>query len=133
MIDGNKQHNSFTTKYVTLPNGNMYALVITNPARASGFKIKYPSAQIGGYAPDFPEALADEFNNCYSYFNQILSQSKEDANASALAFILDKYNAGVALLKYEYGSFNKKGTIQTGGNGDDATYGKINCPPAGGY
>lgn len=133
LISGNGQHKSFTTKYVTLPNGNMYALVITNPLWASRFKVKYPAEQTGNNPPDFPGDLFYEYNYCYSYFNQTLSQSQEDANVSALAFILDKYNAGVALLKYEDGSFNKLGTIQINGSDADATYGKINCPPVEGY
>lgn len=139
LITGNMAHKAFTTKYVTLPNGNMYALVITNPLSASRFKVKYPAEQTGNYPPDFGSGDGiewgnndpyDDYVNCWTTLSSSLGMEK--ATAIAIALVLDKYNAGIALLKYEDGSFKKLGTIQTG-TGSNVTYSEINCPPVGGY
>jgi len=46
---------------------------------------------------------------------------------TATAYILDDYNAGVALLKQNAdGSFSKSGATKTGA-GNDATYTETNC------
>ena len=123
-----QHHSSCTTSYVVLPNGTVYALVMTDPDAAAAFMTNYPESQIPGYSPDFPGTLADEFNTCYQYFKQSLGETQEMSDAAALAFMLDKYNTGVALLKQNSdGSFSKLGAIQTGGSGDDATYSQNNC------
>ena len=89
-----------------------------------------------GYAPDFGEGDGiDEGDNDpsgnYSVCWTTLTgngMSMEQASAMALALVLDKYNAGVVVLKQNSdGSFSKLGTIQTESNGD-ANYTQNNCP-----
>ena len=127
LISGNQKYSANTTKYVTLPNGDIYALVITNLTAATNFATKYPSQQTGNYPPDFPEDLANEFSLCSSTFTSSNNYSQENANAAALALILDKYNAGVALLQQSDGSFTKLGTTSSGSGGSE-TFKQNNCP-----
>ncbi|ANI89378.1 hypothetical protein A9P82_08785 [Arachidicoccus ginsenosidimutans] len=125
LISGNKEFTSFSTKYVTLPNGTVYALVITNPTAASSFFTNYPESQISGYPPDFPDALADKFNDIYQTAKD---QGNQMADEMALSYILDNYNAGVALLKVDAnGNFNKLNTNTSTSSDGSTTYSQTNC------
>jgi hypothetical protein len=80
----------------------MYALVITNPAAADSFNVKYPRDLSGclDCSPKFPEAIVDEFRE--------MKYGHGCTDEMALAFILERYNAGISLLKQDSnGSFYK--------------------------
>lgn len=104
----------------------MYALALTNAAALKAFIVQYPKIQIQGYSPDFPDELFYLYRDVYD-LNKDLGIAV--ANEMALAYILDKYNAGVALLKQdENGNFQKiNTTANTDGNGN-TTYTKTDCP-----
>ena len=56
------------------------------------------------------------------------SLSALEANEGSLAYILDTYNSGVALLKMTAdGTFTKINTLKTGGEGSSATFSKTKC------
>lgn len=111
----------FEIRYVITTNGTVYALVVTNPQAAITFNSLYPrQPAINGYEPDFPEDLVDEIN-----FMKFNGASEE----MAMVFVLDKYNAGVALLKQNNnGYFKKLGTKEVSDEDGNKTYIANNCP-----
>ncbi|WP_346983205.1 hypothetical protein [Chryseobacterium sp. POE27] len=119
MMFYHNQYNTFNTRYVVLSNGTVYALTITNADAFANFLSNYPPSQQPGYAPNFPTALNYEYTDIYTYYN--------GTQEMALAFILDKYNAGIALTKMDAsGNFKKLGTRENT-NGDNKVYSEDNC------
>ena len=108
---------------IALPSGNIYALVVVNLQEALQFNIQYPrvpSPPGTNFEPEFPVELVDEFNE----INQGANVSKE----STLAFILSKYNTGLALLKQDVnGNFKRLNTIENIDSNGNKTYTISNC------
>lgn len=95
LISFNKKQSSYNMRFIVTQNKTMYALVITDPEQASLFTIKYPRTPPAcpGCSPTFPEAIVDEFRELKYVYGC--------TDEMAMAFILEKYNAGVALLKMD--------------------------------
>lgn len=97
----NSGNSNFTTTFVST-DGEMYAAVVTDLAAAKAFVAAYPADTIPGYNPEFPDFI----------FNQIEALKKEigygnENRTQAIALILNKYNAGITLLKQDSsGQFN---------------------------
>ena len=100
---------NFTTTFLVLPDGSMYALVVTDLKAASRFVETYPADINPLYSPEFPDFI----------FKQIEALKKEmgesiESRTTAIAFVLDKYNAGMKLLKQDAnGDFNPIQTEET--------------------
>lgn len=110
-------NSKYLTRYIVTGNGTVYALVVTDATSLGNFLNQYPSIHISGYSPEFPDALLDNYNNIYQ--EQKFSVGDQVANEMALAYVLDTYNVGVALLKQDTsGTFRKLNTTTTiiGGN-----------------
>lgn len=102
LIDINARNSAHATRYVVTPSSVVYVLLVTDPAAAKAFNDAYPRQlpAANGLQPSFPEALVDEFREMkyrYACTDEI-----------ALAFMLEKYHAGVSLLKqFGNGDFKK--------------------------
>lgn len=97
------EYRLYETRYIVTANGFVYAFVIIDLQTACNFVIKYPKVSNPGYQPGFPDSLIDEFNE----LKGVYAASDE----MAMAFILEKYNVGVALLKQDnHGSFKRLNT-----------------------
>ncbi|MEO6683837.1 MAG: hypothetical protein ABIN48_13525 [Ginsengibacter sp.] len=88
------KNNPDYQRFITLPNGTVYALVITNLQKAIDFNLEYPrvpAPEGTTFEPDFPEIIDNE-----------IRQMVQESNASkeiSISYILEKYNCGIALLK----------------------------------
>ncbi|PZR29555.1 MAG: hypothetical protein DI535_02240 [Citrobacter freundii] len=89
-------HNSRIT---LLANGIVYAVSIYNDQLASAFIKDYPAEESGEFSPRFPEKLFNEFAELKSYLIGIQRMDKTKADEMATAYILDKYQSGVALFR----------------------------------
>lgn len=119
----NNQHSTFNTRYVVLSNGTVYALIITNADAFANFLSNYPMNQIPGFAPNFPTVLNDEYNDIAFDSNT----NNQKAYENALSYMLDKYNAGIALTKMDgNGNFKKLNVSQGNSNGSN-TYSQTQC------
>lgn len=115
MMSYYNQHNTFNTRYVILPNGTVYALIITNADAFANFLSNYPPNQIPGSAPNFSGAAYNDWDDAFFY----------GSAETALSYVLDKYNAGIALTKMDAnGNFKKLNVTNNGNN----TYTKSDCP-----
>ncbi|MFT4202457.1 MAG: hypothetical protein QM610_00970 [Chitinophagaceae bacterium] len=121
LIEGNKDHPNFVAKYVKVGN-TMYALVMTDAAAAASFVANYPEyVPSGGGSPGFP----DDLNNKWS--DMFFGNGAPTNEETATAYILDKYNIGVALVKQNAnGSFSKLGAVKTGSD-ESPIYTETNC------
>lgn len=93
---------------------------------ASTFVTNYPKEQIGNYPPDFPDLIFTDFDNAK---NQLQMQGFNNliAEQTTMAFVLDKYNSGMALLKQDgNGNFKRLRTQENTANGN-TTYTANNC------
>lgn len=109
------QHHSFNTRYLLLPNGTVYGLVITNAGAFDTFLQNFPPHQTPGNSPDFSGQAYTDWDNAYFYGNPEL----------AIAHVLDKHNAGIALTKMDSnGNFKKINAKDNGNN----SYSQSNCP-----
>lgn len=97
----NSNNINFTTTFLST-DGEMYAAVVTDLAAAKAFVAAYPADMSSAYNPEFPDYI----------YNQILSlRSKMGESNSgrtmAMAYVLNKNNAGITLLKQDSsGRFN---------------------------
>lgn len=115
MMSYQNQHNTFGTRYVVLPNGTVYALTVTNADAFASFLSNYPPNQVPGFPPNFSGAAYNDWDDAFFYGNAEM----------ALSYVLDKYNAGIALTKMDAnGNFKKLNVTNNGNN----TYTKSECP-----
>lgn len=94
-------------RFVTLPDGTMYALIITDMEAAKKFNADYPRRPgIGGNEPTFPADLVDEL---------IDLNNNAGSQENGLAFFLDKHKTGISLLKLDTDEkFKRINVIYTG-------------------
>ncbi len=120
-IDLVSANSNYQTRYVVTLDGSVYALVVTDLAAARKFNKSHPrQAPVGGNEPAFPPALVSEYIDVEYYSRG----SKEIATA----FILSKYNTGVALLKQDADrNFKRLNTKQSTGTGGNKVYTADNC------
>lgn len=133
LIEANAIHSLYTTKFVVTPDGTNYAIAVTDAVAAQNFTLKYPKSEKKGFNPQFTESkvdgysLFDEYQYAVIYF-QGENYSKLEANEAALAYILDSFNSGVALLKMDTdGRFSKINTKKTGGEGTQSIFSTSKC------
>ena len=108
----NEKRSNFTTTFV-VTNGETYAIVITNLALAQAFVTAYPPDVLPGYSPEFPIAIFDQLQVLVTPMG-----SSVEGRTTAMGFILDKYDAGITLLKQDSnGNFNPIKTEETIQNG----------------
>ena len=120
--------NSQYQKFIRLPDGTIYALVLTSMDAAQKFNTRFPriagvydSLAATRYQPVFPKALVEEINQMRGW-----GEATEEA---AFAFILHKYNAGVALLKTDHqGRFRKVNTTKRADKDGSLRYIVYRCP-----
>ncbi|MCD0476795.1 hypothetical protein LPB87_20585, partial [Flavobacterium sp. EDS] len=91
----NTGNSNFTTSFI-LTKGETYAIVVTDLALAKAFSTTYPAEQLQGYNPDFPTFLFDQIDMMKDYMGYGI-----EGRTTAIAFILDKYNSGITLLKQD--------------------------------
>ncbi len=121
LININKNNPNYKTRFVVTPDGTVYALLVTDIATALAFTKKnlpQPPAFIGG-PPGFPVAIVDEAREMkYQY---------HCTDEMALAFILEKYNTGVALLKQQRDGSFKKLVTTVSKNGSELFFSVGSC------
>jgi hypothetical protein len=102
LLNINKNNPAYKTRFVITLDDNVYALLVTDAAAALSFTEKYPHqppAYAGG-PPGFAVAITDEARE--------MKYKCNCTDEMVLAFILEKYNTGVSLLKQNNnGVFNK--------------------------
>lgn len=122
LLDISRHHPDYNTRFIITANGTLYALLVTDTAAAKIFDKKYPRQPpaYAGVQPSFPVKLVDEFREIkYRYHT---------ADETALAFILEKYRAGVSLLKQDPGGEFKKLRTVVSGNEGSWVFHESNCP-----
>ncbi|MFM2393163.1 MAG: hypothetical protein RLZZ546_1145 [Bacteroidota bacterium] len=127
LVRTRQNYENYNTRFVLMANGEIFALTITDYSKASNFIAKYPETKDANGFYDFPANLRDEM---YNIRDALVLQDFEDldANCFALADILNKYDAGIALLKYENNTFKRQsifGTLDESTN--KKNYTKNNC------
>ncbi len=100
LIKLNKAQPAIDTRFALLANGTIYAIVITDRQKADSFASKYPPEQAPGFSPRLPEKQFIEFADLKSYLINIRGIDKPKADEIATAFLLDKYDSGLALFLY---------------------------------
>lgn len=92
----NPLHHSRIT---LLENGNIYAIAVFNRERASAFIKNHPAEHTNGFSPRFPDEIFNEFAALKSYLINVQHVGKMTADEMTTAYILDKYQSGVALFR----------------------------------
>jgi hypothetical protein len=101
------------TSFIALPDGSTYAIVVTDIVVAQAFVAAYPADVKPGYSPEFPDFIFDQMQDLVDEMG-----SSVEGRTTAMAFVLDKYNAGITLLKQDSaGNFNSIKTEETIQNG----------------
>jgi hypothetical protein len=127
LVSLNENHSNWATRFVVTPDGSVYALAVIDLAKASAFKNLYPADQVPGYPPTFPGVVCDDLAEAKSYIKNVMGLSSLISDEMAMAFVLEKYDTGIALLKQDSnGNFKRLRTIQTTSNGT-LTYTANNC------
>jgi hypothetical protein len=109
----NTLYGDFATSFIALPDGSTYVIVVTDLAAAQAFVTTYPADLKPGYNAEFPDFIFDQIEALKSDMGY-----GTEARTTAMAFVLDKYNAGITLLKQDSsGNFNSIKTEETIQNG----------------
>lgn len=124
LITNRNNFPNYNTRYVITPNGTTYALIVTDINAMNQFLQNYPpsitSNPNGGNHVNFPGNLKYEYSdiiNVYWYNEE-----------TALSFMLDKYNVGIALTKLNAnGNFKKISTKESLDNNGEKIYILTNC------
>lgn len=105
-IDKSKNNSSFETRYILTDNGTVYAFTLINIEQAKEFDKNNPRVpNPPPFEPDFPDKINNEINE----MRQIYGATDE----MAMAFVMEKYKMGVALLKQDSnGDFKRLNTIE---------------------
>jgi len=126
IVSLNNVHSGYDTRMVVTPDGSVYALIIINPSLAAQFIIDHPKVQIGDFPPDFPDPVFTDFDDAKIQL-QMQGFSNLIAEQMAMAFVLEKYKSGMALLKQDSnGNFKRLRTQENILNGT-TTYNATNC------
>lgn len=117
LITSNIKYPTFNTSYLATANGTTYALVITNPDKMADFYRNNPPNQAQpGMSPNFPLQMFDDW---VDFTINELGNSE-----MALAYVLDKYNSGIALSKMNpNNNFSKVNPVKN----SNGTYSQANC------
>lgn len=120
LINARNSFTNYNTRYVTTPDGTIYALVVTDTDAMNTFLQNYPPYQANSnMSPNFSGQMFDEWNNLASSFSE----------SGALAFILNKYNSGITLTKMDGAGNFRAVNITTTQNADGTTIYKYDlCP-----
>jgi len=121
LIDINKINRNYNTRFVITAVGTVYALLIIDPSAAAAFDNKHlrQHAAFSGAQPAFPAAIVDEFREIkYGY---------HCTDEMALAFILEKYHAGVILLKKNSAGIFKPIVTKVVSEGDYMIFINVDC------
>ena len=106
LININKNNPTYKTRFVVTLDGTLYALLVTDTAAINVFSVKYPRQPpaFAGGPPGFAVSITDEAREMkYKY---------HCTDEMVVAFILEKYNTGVSLLKqHSNGTFKKIITV----------------------
>lgn len=97
----NSNNSNFTTTFLST-DGEMYAAVVTDLAAAKAFVAAYPADIRPQYNPEFPDFILDQID----YIQAYNTGSTIIGRTQAMAFILNKYNAGITILKQDDSSGN---------------------------
>lgn len=98
LIKMGQKHPGYCTRFVLTRSDDLYALYLYDLKLAGSFITRYPPEQLPGYSPRFPEPIFDQVDKVAIYF-QVQGVEKQVARERALAFILERYDSGVAVLK----------------------------------
>ncbi|WP_374172821.1 hypothetical protein [Flavobacterium tructae] len=93
-------NNLIRTTYI-FTGGEIYAIVLVNPNQAKAFVTNYPADVRPGYSPEFPEPIFDQIDLGKT---RGLGSSNE-GRSTAMSHMLEKYNAGIAIMKEKNGKF----------------------------
>jgi len=78
-------------RFILTAGGTLYAFVVTDTAAVRRFLNRYPPQQTLGYSPLFPDALLDEYREMIQRYGA--------SEEMAMAYLLEKYEVGAALIK----------------------------------
>lgn len=122
LIDININNPGYNTRLAITRNGTLYALLVTDPVAATIFNTRYPRQQApyAGLQPAFPVKLVDEFRE--------IKYRHGGTDEMALAFLLEKYNTGVVLMKQLPGGGFKLLRTTVKSDGDKLVYIVNECP-----
>ena len=119
LMEGASSLQNYRTKFVYTQQGTEYALVVTDIEALRNFLKMYPpnrAIRNGRTVTNFPTSMNDEHNDMAFAVND--GAYDKAAFEAALTYILDKYNAGVALTKMDgNGNFKKKNVESNNTNG----------------
>ncbi|KFF01322.1 hypothetical protein IX39_12120 [Chryseobacterium formosense] len=129
LIGAYNDFNSYSTFYITSPNGSVYAIAVTDPSAMSQFLTDYPPSYSinpdGSTAVNFPQPLNDLYHDVAFDYNSNTQVSYE----VAMAYMLDTYNVGIALMKMDSsGNFQKLGTNKSTAADGSPKYEQTKCP-----
>jgi hypothetical protein len=122
LIAINKNNTAYDTRFIITFTGTVYALLITDHLAATSFEIAYPQQPpaFKGGPPGFPIKLVDEFREMKYQYNC--------TDEMAMAFLLEKYHTGVALLKENSIGVFKKIVTNVTGEGKNLIFIVNECP-----
>ncbi|WP_407484118.1 hypothetical protein [Elizabethkingia meningoseptica] len=119
-------YQNYRTKFVYTQQGTEYALVVTDIEALRNFLRMYPperKSDNNRVYTNFPGALKIQWQDIST--NDGYSQVTKETSETAIAYILDQYNAGVAVTKKNNnGDFKKIGAIK---NASGSGFSQSNC------
>lgn len=135
LISVNQQNPSLQFSYIIHEDGTRYVLMVTDAAKAATFVSNFPEAANtngSGWTGSSANGPQQLHNDVYNQLNPSVTSgttaSDQLAELMGQAYVLDKLNTGLTLLKDDgngrYSEVHVVGTTDAAGN---TTYSKFNC------
>ncbi len=100
LIEGASNKPTFDTRIVFTNDGStIYAYVIADLDMAKKFIVDYPKVNVPGGEPAFPNNLQDEYTEIIETQKGWYGKTNQQANETAISYMLNQYKTGVVLLK----------------------------------
>lgn len=122
LMDTYDDYYKTTLSFVYAADGSLYALQVTDPAALASFLANYPpGANHDNVTHNFADhtALKSDYDNAYQTL-LIQGMSPNEANEKAMAYVFDKYDAGITMLKadanHNFKAVAAKDAIDASGN-----------------
>jgi hypothetical protein len=93
---------NFKYYYTFSPNNNNYVLTITNPANFVTFNNNYPDSiyfDAENYGFNSNTSIGMDYDYIVDYFTKVMGKTEDEGNEYAMAYVMNKYNTGMALNK----------------------------------
>lgn len=107
-IDRALKDSLYSFRYIITSNKTLYALALINAEEAQKFNESFGRTKSDYFQYTFPDSLFYEYADITERLTGLYHKNRQESNEWAMSFMLEKYRAGLVILKQDAkGEFRK--------------------------